>query len=229
MSSRGAALAAAALVAALATQALPSAQARRGAAPARQPANATRTEPAMFTCPNVLGDGVRTGRTYCDVTIGRSADQGNVIPLPPHTGPVILTFDLHNRHTYSEELAKTPRGYRRYTATIGVMALDNTLLSRFVVHNEVRTAMDLFDRISGGAGAGGVKAVAPTGVESVRLSIDAPETSVSILAEKLTEDRLGPDLISETFTTVGRPAAVISNVMLEYRPGPAPRAPARRR
>ena len=39
-------------------------------------------------------------------------------PLPPHTGPVTLTFDLHNRHTYSEELSKTNRGYRRYTASI---------------------------------------------------------------------------------------------------------------
>lgn len=227
--SRPAALAAVALAAALAAPAVPSAQARRGSTPARQAATATRTEPAKFTCPNVLGDGVRTGRTYCDVTIGRAAEQGIIIPLPPHTGPVTLIFDLHNRHTYSEELAKTSRGYRRYTATIGVMALDNTLLSRFVVHNEVRAAADLFDRIAGGAGAGGVKAVAPTGIESVRLSIDAAETSVSILGEKLTEDRVDAGPISDTFTAEGRPVAVISNVMLEYRPGPAPRAPARRR
>ena len=57
-----------------------------------------------------------------------------------------LTFDLHNRHTYSEELIKTNRAYRRYTATIGVLTLDNTLLSRAVVQNEFRTAADLVDR-----------------------------------------------------------------------------------
>ena len=222
-------LAAGAVAAALAGEAVPSAQARRGATPARPAATATRTEPAKFTCPNVLGDGVRTGRSFCDVTIGMRAEQGIIIPLPPHTGPVTLTFDLHNRHTYSEELAKTVRGYRRYTATIGVMTADTTLLSRFVVHNEVRRVTDLFDRVAGGAGVGGVKAVAPTGSESIRLSIPAAETSVSILGEKLTEERVDPVPTADTFTAEGRPVAVISNVMIEYRPGPAPRAPARRR
>ena len=71
---------------------------------------------------------------------------------PPHIGPVTLTFDLHNRHTYSEELVKTNRGYRRYTATIGVLTADNTLLSRAVVQNDFRSAADLLDRITGGRG-----------------------------------------------------------------------------
>jgi hypothetical protein len=46
---------------------------------------------------------------------------------------VTLTFDLHNRHTYSEELAKTSRGYRRYTAMVGLLASDNTPLGRAAV------------------------------------------------------------------------------------------------
>ena len=45
--------------------------------------------------------------------------------------------------------------------------MDNTLISRAVVQNEFRTAADLVDRVSGGAGPGGVKAVAPTGIESI--------------------------------------------------------------
>ena len=215
------------LVAVVVTQAAASGQTRRRT-PARPPAPAPlRTEPAMLTCPYVLGEGVQTKRTFCDVPIGRDPAQGILIPLPPHTGPVTLRFDLHNRHTYSEELSKSSRGYRRYTASIGVLTADNTLVSRAVVHSEFRTARDLFDRVAGGTGAGGVKAVAPTGVESIVVTIDARETSVSILGEKLTEERIGS--VADVFTAPGRPVAVISNVTLEYRPGPAPRTPAPRK
>jgi hypothetical protein len=58
------------------------------------------------------------------------------------------------------------------------------------------------------------------------ITIPAAETSVSILGEKLTEERVDA---TDTFSASGRPVAVISNVMIEYRPGPAPRTPARRR
>ena len=201
------------------------AQTRRRA-PAQPQSAAPRVEAPKMTCPNVLGEGVQTKRTFCDVTIGRDPARGIVIALPPHTGPVTLTFDLHNRHTYSEELAKTTQGFRRYTATIGVLTADNTLLSRAVVHGEVRSERDLFDRVSGGAGVGGVKAVAPAGVETITITIPAAENSVSILGERLIEERIDG---TDPFTAPGRPVAVISNVMIQYRPGPAPRAPVRRR
>ena len=188
-------------------------------------AQAVRTEPAKMTCPQVLGEGVQTKRTFCDVLIGRDPAGGIVIALPPHTGPVTLTFDLHNRHMYSEELAKTNRGYRRYTATIGLLTMDNTPISKAYVQSEFRTASDLFDRVSGGSGPGGVKAIAPTGVESVVIPIPAEENSVSIIGLELTEVRLDD---TDSFTVIGRPVAIVSNVMIEYRPAPA-RAPARRR
>jgi hypothetical protein len=133
---------------------------------------------------------------------------------------------LHNRHTYSEELIKANRAYRQYTATIGVLTADNTLLARGVVQNEFRTAADLVDRVGGGAGPGGVKAVAPTGTESISVTIPAAEQSVSILGEKLTVIRADG---TDNFSAPGRPIAIISNVMLEYRPAPARRAPAGRR
>jgi hypothetical protein len=162
------------------------------------------------------------------VLTGRDPSAGIVIAIPPHTGPVTLTFDLHNRHTYSAELVKTNRAYRRYTATIGALTADNTLLSRAVVQNEFRNEADLLDRVGGGAGPGGVKAVAPTGLEAITLTIPAEENTVSILGEKLSV--FGPDG-TDTFIAPGRPVAVISNVMLEYRPAPPPRrtVPARRR
>ena len=199
------------------------AQARRGAtAPA-----ATRTEPAEIQCPAPLGTGVQTRRPYCDVLTGVDPAEGIIVTLPPHTGPVTLTFDLHNRHLYSEELIKTGRGYRRYMGSIGVLTFNNDLLSRFGILSEFRGASDLEERIAGDAGAAApVKAVAPTGTESLRLTIPASEDRVSILGEKLTVVR--PDSPNpDTFSAPGRPIAVISNVMVQYRPAPA--RPARRR
>lgn len=206
------------------------AQRGRATAPARPAApaaTARRMEPAKLNCPQVLGEGVQTMRTFCDVQIGGDPAAGITIAFPPHTGDVTLTFDLHNRHTYSEELAKTNRGFRRYTATIGVLALDNTLLERAIVHSEFRTAADLVDRITGGTGPGGLKAVAPTGSETIVMTIAAEEGGVSILGEKLTEARL--DAPPDTFTAAGRPIAVISNVTIDYRPGPVRRPATRRR
>ena len=216
------------LLIAFASPALPQtrrAPARRPAAPAPLP---PITEPAVFQCPSLLGEGVETKRSFCDVLTGRDPASGIVIAIPPHTGPVTLTFDLHNRHTYSAELVKTKRAYRRYTATIGALTADNTLLSRAVIQNEFRNEADLLDRVGGGAGPGGVKAVAPTGLETIVVTIPAEENSVSLLGEKLSV--IGPDVM-DSFTAPGRPVAVISNVMLEYRPAPPPRrpAPARRR
>jgi hypothetical protein len=202
------------------------APARRAAPPPPPPA--IKTEPAVFDCPSLLGEGIKTKRTFCDVLTGRDPAEGISIMLPPHTGEVMLTFDLHNRHTYSEELVKTNRAYRKYTATIGVLTPNNDLLSRAVVQNEFRTAADLVDRVGGGAGPGGVKAVAPTGTEPIVITIPEGVESISILGEKLSVIR--PDGV-DNFIAAGRPIAIISNVILEYRP-PAPArrgAPARRR
>jgi hypothetical protein len=98
--------------------------------------------------------------------------------------------------------------------------VDNTLLSRAVVQSEFRTAADFVDRISGGAGPGGVKAVAPTGVESISVTVPEEEEKVSLLGEKLTVDTREGTI---TYTQPGRPIAVISNVSLEYKPSPPAR------
>jgi hypothetical protein len=192
----------------------------RPATPAARPAaSAQTTEPAMVTCPQVLGDGVNSGTPYCDVLIGRDPAAGIIVTLPPHRGPVLLGFDLHNRQTYSEDEVKAKRAFRRYTATIGVLAMDNTLLARAVIRSEFRTAADLADRITGGVGPGGVKAVAPTGTEPVVIEIEAQAEQVSILGEKLHAVR--SDGGEDTFTASGRPIAIISNVTVTYTPAPA--------
>ena len=58
-------------------------------------------------------------------------------------------------------------------ATIGALTANNDLLTRAIIQNEFRSAADLVDRVSGGAGPGGVKAVAPTGTESIVITIPA--------------------------------------------------------
>jgi hypothetical protein len=199
--------------------------------PARRPTPLPplKTEAPMIMCPNPLGEGVQTRRIFCDVLTGREPADGILVDVPPHVGPARISFDLHNRHMYSEELIKSNRAYRRYTASIGVLTMDNTLLSRAVVQSEFRTAGDLIDRIGGGAGPGGVKAVAPTGTEPISIEIPEGEERVSILGEKLIVERLdGPP---DNFQLPGQPVAIVSNVMLEYRPAPPKRTPtpARRR
>ena len=225
------------VVLALALLAAPavSAQTKKKAAP-KKTTPATKAAPpaatlsrmqAELTCPSELGVGVTTKRRFCDVLAGRDPASGILIKIPPHRGPVTLSFELHNRHTYSEDLVKARTAFRKYTATVGVLTMDNTLVDRAAIQTEFRTERDLFDRIAGGAGPGGVKAVAPSGTEFITLQLpeDVGE-QVSVLGEKLTVVR--PDG-TDTFVSEGRPLATISNVMVEYRPGPPPKkAPARK-
>src|SRR5688572_11081349 len=186
----------------------------------------TRIE-AELKCSSELGMGVVTGRRLCDVLTGANAKEGILVTIPPHRGPVTIGFELHNRHTYSAELVKLKQAYRKYTATIGVLTMDNTLVDRAVIQSEFRVETDLFDRIGGGAGPGGVKAVAPTGSEFIMIELPADvDEQVAILGEKLSVMR--PDG-NDTFTSPGRPIATISNVMLEFVPGPPPKkAPAKK-
>ena len=188
-------------------------QRRRPAAKPAPPA-ALKTEPATVQCRESLGTGVRTKGSYCFVLAGRDPAQGVVITIPPHAGPATLLFDLHNRHTYSEEDVKARRGFAQYTAVIGVLTMKGELLGRGAVRSEVRTAQDLYERIAGGAGPGGVKAVAPAGAETVMITVPPGVTQVSLLGELL--DAL--TAIGRETAAPGRPVAIVSNARVEYRP-----------
>jgi hypothetical protein len=211
-------------IATLLASAQAGAQTRRPAPP--KPRETVRTEPADLSCTATLGAGVRTGRTFCDVLAGRDPSGGIIVRLPKHTGPLTLFFDLHNRHTYSAEQEKAGRAYTRYTATIGVLTMDNTLLSRAVIQSEFRKEADLFDRVAATGGVTGVKAVAPTGVEAIAIDIPAGVEQVSILGEKLATTRLDGEAL---YTAPGRPVAVISQVVVEYKPAPPAKKPRSRR
>jgi hypothetical protein len=181
------------------------------------------TEPAKVRCPETLGTGVKTGAVFCFVLAGRDPAEGVLVAIPPHAGPATLLFDIHNRHTYSEEDVRAGRGFAKYTAVIGVLTLKGDLLSRGAVQTEFRTARDLYDRVGGGAGPSGVKAVAPLGREEVTVTIPPGVEQVSLLGEVLDATTAA----GRETATPGRTVAIISNVRVEYRPAPA-RPPVKR-
>jgi hypothetical protein len=177
-------------------------------------------------CPSILGNGVTTQRLYCDVLGGTDPAGGLRITLPPHAGPLTLSFTLHNRQTYSESEVKAGRAFARYTATLRVATPAGDVLGEAVVRSEFRTEKDLVERIGGGAGPGGIKAVAPTGSEAVVLTVPEEVTEVVITGSRLTIERVGG---TDVVTAPGRPYAVVSGVEIEYRPAPPPPPPRPRR
>ena len=176
-------------------------------------AQSRRVEPADVECPSELGIGVDTDRTYCDVQIGDEIADGIVVRIPPHRGPATLTFTLHGRHTYSEDAVVRGRGYARYLATAAVASADE-VLARPVVLAEFHGAADLVDRVRGGAGPGGVKAIAPVGAEGIRVVVPSDVTEVSIVGLDLEVRRVDGE---ETETVLGRAIALVSDVHVEYR------------
>src|SRR2546430_238926 len=74
--------------------------------PAPAAAAALKKVVPEITCPTPLGVGVKTKITFCEVMAGRDPAGGVLIQIPPHKGPAMLSFDLHNLHLYSEEQVK---------------------------------------------------------------------------------------------------------------------------
>jgi hypothetical protein len=194
--------------------------AQRGGTTARKPTPASKpaakVEPADVKCPEQLGTGLKTKAAFCFVLAGRDPVDGVLVTIPPHT-QATLRFDIHNRHTYSEEEVRAGRGFARYTAVIGVLSMSGQLLGRGAVQTEFRSASDLYDRITGGAGPGGVKAVAPLGREQASIEIPPGVDQVSLLGEVLEATTSA----GREVATPGRPVAIVSNVQIEYVPAPA--------
>jgi hypothetical protein len=189
-------------------------QQRRGTKPKPVPPVPMKIEQAKVQCRESLGAGVQTTASYCFVLAGRDPAEGVLITIPPHRGEATLLFNLHNRHTYSEQDIKAGRAYAKYSAVIGILTMKGDLLGRGAVQSEFRSGKDLFERIGGGAGPSGVKAVAPIGNETVYIAIPADVTQVSMLGELLEAHTA----IGKETATPGRPVAIVSNVRLEYRP-----------
>ncbi len=192
--------------------------AQKKRAPARKPPPPPppKVEPAQVKCPEPLGTGVKTGASYCFVLAGSDPAQGVLVAIPPHTGAASLMFDLHNRHTFSDEDVRAGRGYAKYTAVVAALSLKGELIDRGAVQSEFRTAKDLYERITGGAGPGGMKAVAPIGHEQIAIAIPEAIDQVSLLGEVLDATTAA----GHETANPGRTVAIISNVRVEYRPAP---------
>ena len=136
--------------------------------------------------------------------------------IPAHTGPATLTFDLHNRFTVPA--SGTPAGdwFMRATAQVAVVRPTGQVIERVAVRSEFRTIKDLFDRISGGAPPGGIKAVAPGRPESLRVTIPAGLNGAGIVGVRLEYSTLAQP--HGAADTPGRPIAIVSNVRVEYVP-----------
>jgi hypothetical protein len=203
------------------------AQTRRPAArkPAAAPASAVKTEPATVECRAVLGTGVKTKREFCFALTASTLEEGIRVVIPRHTGPATLRFDLHNRHLYSEQRVKAGRAFAEYTASVGVFTPANELLARAVVQSTFRGPADLVDQVPGGDGVDGFKAVAPVGTEPVSVTVPVDVTEVFILGERQIYQHLDG---RDSFSSPGFPAAILSNLTIEYRPAPAA-APTRRK
>src|SRR5687767_10089832 len=104
------------------------AQRRRAPAPKPSPLPELSTEPAQVSCPETLGTGVRTAASFCFVLAGSEPAKGVLVGIPRHAGPATLMFDLHNRHTYSEEDIRAGRGFTKYTAVVAVLTMTKDLL-----------------------------------------------------------------------------------------------------
>ena len=175
----------------------------------------TLTEAPEVWCPSVLGIGVVTQKPYCDIQVQVEPQLAIRVVLPPRQGQAILSFDLHNRHTYSEQEESVGRAYAEYLASVAVATMDGEIIGRGVVMSEFRAASDLVDRISGGAGETGLRAVAPTGTERIRVTVPEDLEELVIAGQSLDVVQID---VRDTVTGLGRPVAVLSAVLLEYSP-----------
>ena len=181
----------------------------------RAEAQTIEIQPAEVLCPEVLGIGASSDVPFCDVLVQVEPDLGIRVVLPPRRGESTLSFNLHNRHIYSEQEEAGGRAYAQYLAAIAVATMEGEIIGRGVVLSEFREVSDLVDRVSGGAGASGLKAIAPTGVE--RISVIVPEDldELVVVGQSLEIVRVdGRDMV----TALGRPVAVLSEATIAYRP-----------
>ena len=136
-----------------------------------------------------------------------------MMTIPPHTGPTTLMFDLHNRYTPPPAGAAPAQVYAKHTAIVAVLDQSGTEISKAAVSRELRTDVDIFDRVAGGVGPGGAIAVAPGRAEAIVLRLPAPVTAISVVGVSLEIMSLAEQ---GTFTTAGRPVAIGSNFRIDY-------------
>jgi len=172
------------------------------------PANKFVTE---SSCPSDLGRGVKSKRAFCDIAASTDPAKGASMRIPPHAGASTLRFDLHNRFP----VAGKTLPFARASALVAVLnANSGAVIDRAAVVSELHNELDLFDRIIG-TGPGGTKTIAPGRAQSATITIPAAISAISIVGVRV---NLTTKAGSETFSSPGRPIAIVSNLRLEYTP-----------
>jgi hypothetical protein len=170
---------------------------------------------AAVACAAELGAGLKTKRQFCDIIVSKDKGESISITLPPHRGIATLSFDLHNRFGAPETGTPGQSTYAGHEAIVAVIGSPTSVLQRLVVRGEYRGAASLFDRIGGGSGAGGAKAIGPGPAESIRVTIPATLSAVGIVGVKLT---VTTSRGTDVFDAPGLPVAIASNFKVEFTP-----------
>jgi hypothetical protein len=173
-----------------------------------------------IACPDALGQGVKSGRVFCEVPVSHDPAHGDLIVVPKHQGTAVVRFHLHNRQLVSVSLIKAKRAFTRATATVVVVKPDGTILGRGTVQTEFRQEPDLFDRVPAGPGAKGFKAVAPIGDELVEIQVPEDALSVTVVGDKVELAQVDG---TQTLSSDGVSVAFISSAQIEYRAAPVPK------
>ena len=166
-----------------------------------------------FSCSDDHGVGTKSERKCCDIAISTLPKDGVTMTIPPHTGPTTLRFDLHNRYTLGATPATPAQMYAWQTAIVTVLDQAGVSVGKAAVSRELRTEVDLFDRIAGGIGPDGAIGVAPGRPEPVVIELPESVTLISVVGVSIEATSLTEQ---GTFTTPGRPVAVGSNFRVEY-------------
>ena len=191
------------LLVGLMTTSLASAASQRGA-------RRTSTE---VKCAADLGTGLKTKRQFCDVVIATAGGDSVWMPIPNHTGTATLSFDLHNRFLVPIVTLDPSLAFTRHLAVVAVLRSTGETIEQAAVMREFRSTEDLFDTIGGGGRPGGIKAVAPSEPEAVRITIPAGVTAIGIVGVRLdVTTRAG----KEPFDSPGRAIAMVSNLRIQY-------------
>lgn len=168
---------------------------------------------SKFACGAALGEGLKSRRTFCDIVISVTPKDGVTMVVPAHTGETTLMFDLHNRYTPPPAGAATAQTYAKHTAVVAVLDQAGTEISKAAVSRELRTELDVFDRVAGGVGPGGAIAVVPGRPEAITLQLAESVTAIAVVGVSL---EIMSVTEQGTFTVAGRPVAIGSNFRIEY-------------
>lgn len=166
-----------------------------------------------FSCSADLGMGLKSRRKFCDLVISPDAKDGVRMTIPPHAGETTLMFDLHNRYTPAAAGAGAAAMYAKHTAIVAILDQSGKELSKAAVSRELRSDVDIFDRVAGGVGPGGAIAVAPGRAEAIVLKLPEPVSAIAVVGVSLEIMSLSE---RGTFITAGRPVAIGSNFRIEY-------------